>query len=141
MRQLRPMRSFLAAVFLCALAACQTTSTPQFANPAPDWQTRAGQLAYSGAKMSLIGEMLIRSSTSGDFELTFSKGPGVTLLLIRQNAKFARASGPLARGSWSGPIANAPARLRGWFSLKEKIIAGGSSIRVSEGGDSFNLQF
>ncbi len=54
------------ALALCALAlclpACQTTSTHQFAAPPTDWQTKTGQLAYKGRKISLIGEVLVRYS-------------------------------------------------------------------------------
>ncbi len=62
-------------------------------------------------------------------------------MTIRQDANFASATGPLARGSWSGPTANAPERLRGWFALREKIIAGGSSVRFARGAESFYLRF
>lgn len=128
----------LAATQLC-LTSCSTTH--QFASPAPNWQSKAGQLAYKGPKMSLIGEVLVRYSSTGDFELTFTKGPGVKLLVIRQDAQFGSAEGPLARGKWSGPVANAPARLCGWFGLREKVIAGGSSVRVNNGTESFRLHF
>jgi hypothetical protein len=50
----------------------------QFLEPTPDWQAKVGQLQYRGARTSLIGEVLVRYSSKGDFELTFSKGPGVT---------------------------------------------------------------
>ncbi|MDQ2918297.1 MAG: hypothetical protein M3R10_00230 [Verrucomicrobiota bacterium] len=106
----------LSLILLLCLTSCAITSTHQFATPAPSWQSKAGQLAYKGPRVSLIGEVLVRYSASGDFELTFTKGPGVKLLAIRQDAKFASAEGPLARGKWAGPIASAPARLRGWFS-------------------------
>nr|MDQ6912655.1 hypothetical protein [Verrucomicrobiota bacterium] len=75
------------------------------------------------------------------FELTFTKGPGVKLLVVRQDAKFASAEGPLARGRWSGPVANAPERLRGWFSLRDKILAGGRSVRAESGAETFNARF
>ncbi len=128
-------------LFALVCAGCATTSTHQFAAPNDSWQTKSGQLAYRGTKISLIGEVLVRYSKTGDLELIFSKGPGVTLMSIRQDAQFASAEGPLARGRWAGPIADAPARLRGWFSLREKIIAGGSSIRTASSAESFNLRF
>jgi len=106
-----------------------------------NWQSKAGQLAYSGPRMSLIGELLVRYSSAGDFELTFTKGPGVKLLVVRQDAQFASAEGPLAHGGWSGPIASAPTRLRGWFSLRDKIIAGGNSVRTKNATETFNLHF
>ena len=91
--------------------------------------------------MSLIGEVLVRCSKAGEFELTFTKGPGVTLLQLRQDAQFASAEGPLARGRWSGATAAAPERLRGWFALREKIIAGKSSVRLTSDSDTFHLRF
>ena len=72
--------------------------------------------------------MLVRFSKGGDFELTFTKGPGVALLQVRQDANFASVKGPLARGSWSGPMAQAPARLRGWLQLREKLMASGERL-------------
>ena len=140
-------RAFLLATllvgFIAGLTSCATTATTdhQFAAPAANWQTKSGQLAYTGPRMSLIGEVLVRYSKAGDMELTFTKGTAVTLLTIRQDAQFASAQGPLARGGWAGPTANAPERLRGWFSLREKIVAGGSNVRFSSGAETFNLRF
>lgn len=134
------MKRWLCLV-LFALASCQTTSSHQFATPATSWQTKSGQLAYKGLKISLIGEVLVRFSNTGELELTFSKGPGVDLLVVRQDAEFASARGPLARGNWSGPTASAPERLRGWFGLREQILAGRNSIQTKAGRESFNLRF
>ena len=129
------------SLIVLGLTSCATIGTHQFASPATNWQSKAGQLAYAGPKMKLIGEVLVRYSAAGDFELTFTKGPGVKLLVVRQDAQFASAEGPLAHGRWSGLAASAPARLRGWFGLRERIIAGGNSIRTSSGEENFNLQF
>jgi hypothetical protein len=126
-----------------ALTSCATTSRHEFADPARDWQARNGQLLYKGARTSLIGEVLLRFSKGGDFELTFTKGPGVTLLQLRQDANFASVKGPLARGGWSGPSAQAPARLRGWLQLREKLMASANkpSVSHSEGGETFTFRF
>ena len=93
--------------------------------------------------MSLIGDVLVRYSKQGDFELTFTKGPGVTLLTVRQDDKFVRVSGPLARGSWSGPPAEAPARLRGWVSLREVLLRSRNQAHVRQtiGPDRFTFAF
>ncbi len=133
----------IALIALCALllASCASNPNHQFAALTNAWKTRSGQLAYGSAKTSLIGEVLVRSSREGDLEVTFTKGPGLTLITIRQDAQFASAEGPLARGRWAGPTASAPERLRGWFALREKILAGGSSAQVSSGGETFNLRF
>ena len=135
---MRPIGLILA--FVC-LTSCATTSDHPFATPTPAWKTKAGQLAYRGPQTSLIGEVLVRTSPAGDMELIFSKAPALTLMTIRQDAQFASAEGPLARGRWAGPTANAPERLRGWFALREKILAGGSSAQVTSGAETFNLRF
>ena len=132
------------ALLSVGLTACQTTMPArQFAEPATGWQTKSGQLAYTDQRMSLIGEVLVRYSKSGDFELTFTKAGGITLLTVRQDANFAQAEGPLARGRWSGATAEAPARLRGWFQLRDKIVNGRrmTSIRHDAGEQSFTLRF
>ncbi len=131
----------LSLLLLFCLTSCSTTSTHQFASPAPNWQSRAGQLAYKGPKVSLIGEVVALYSSAGDFELTFTKGPGVKLIVIRQDAQYASAEGPLARGAWAGPIASAPARLHGWFGLRDKVVAGGNNVRLTSGAETFNLRF
>jgi hypothetical protein len=111
----------LALIGIICLTSCQT-GQHQFVQPALDWQARTGQLQYRGPKTTLIGEVLVRYSTRGNFELTFTKGPGVTLLTVRQDPDFVRISGPLARGSWSGPPAHAPSRLRGWIELRDRLM-------------------
>jgi hypothetical protein len=124
------------------LTSCETVRH-QFVGPALDWQARNGQLLYHGKKTSLIGEVLVRFSKAGDFELTFTKGPGVTLLEVRQDANFASVRGPLARGGWSGPSAQAPARLRGWLQLREKLMASMDkpSVTHSADGETFTFRF
>ena len=132
---------FLSTALLC-LTSCQTLRH-QFLSPEPDWQSRIGQLQYRGPKTSLIGDVLVRYSSKGDFELTFSKGPGVTLLTVRQDDQFVRVSGPLARGSWSGPPNETPARLRGWVSLRELLLRLHNQplIRQTVGPDRFTFAF
>jgi hypothetical protein len=110
------------ALGILALAACATMSQHQFAEPTGNWQVKSGQLMYRTAKTTLIGDVLVVFSKTGDFELTFSKGPGVTLLSLRQDASFAEVKGAFAGGGWSGPIAQAPPQLRGWLALRDKII-------------------
>lgn len=135
------MKQLIAFSILLCLSSCATTTSHQFASPNAQWKTRTGQLAYRGPKVSLIGDVVLRTSAAGEMELTFSKAPALTLISIKQDAQFASATGPLARGSWAGQTANAPERLRGWFALREKILSGGSSVQVTNGAESFNLRF
>jgi hypothetical protein len=126
---------------LFSLTSCSSLSPHPFAQPSPDWESRVGQLQYRGPKMSLIGEVLVRFSKRGDFELTFTKGPGVALFVLRQDNIFAHAEGPLARGRWSGPITQAPVRLRGWLSLRDQLHSTAKSLKQQVGDETFVFQF
>ena len=139
----------LGMVALCAvalgIAGCQTTTTSshQFSEPSAAWMTKTGQLAYKDQKLSLIGEVLVRYSKQGDLELTFTKAGGITLLSLRQDSGFGKAEGPMARRGWSGPLAQAPAHLQGWFQLRDKIVnaRSGSMVRHEAGEQSFTVRF
>lgn len=137
------LRVAIIALVIVDLAGCATTSRHQFVEPSRDWQTRSGQLMYRNAKTTLIGDAVVRFSENGGFELTFAKGPDITLLVIRQDAAFAEVKGPLARQGWSGPVDHAPPQLRGWLGLREKLIHAkdGQPIRHTASGETFLLRF
>lgn len=137
----RPLIVILVAMAF-GLTSCQTIRH-HFLDPSRDWQARNGQLMYRGQKTRMIGEVLVRFSKAGDMELTFTKGPGFALLEVQQDANFASVKGPLARGGWSGSIAQAPARLRGWLQLRDVLIASGDkpSVRHSAGNETFIFRF
>ena len=136
-------RAIVIAFLSVCLTSCATISPHEFAEPARDWQVRSGQLLYRNPKRTLIGEVYVRFSKTGDFELTFSKGPGVTLLFLRQDANFAEIKGPFVRGGWSGPIEQAPPQLRGWLALRDKLIHAQERrlVRFVSGAETFLLRF
>lgn len=131
------------ALLIVDLAACATTSTHQFAEPARNWQTRTGQLLYRNQKTTVIGDVVVRFSKAGELELTFAKGPGVTLLVVRQDAGFAEINGPLAGRGWSGPTDHAPQQLRGWLGLRDKIVHARDrhQVRHVSGSETFVFRF
>jgi hypothetical protein len=139
----RVFSAIIAALATLDLMSCATVSRHQFAEPAGGWQTRAGQLLYRNATTTVIGEAIVRYSLGGDFELTFSKGPGVTLLVLRQDKTFAEVNGALARNGWSGPMDRAPAQLRGWLELRDKIIQAHhqKTVRVLTENERFIFRF
>jgi hypothetical protein len=124
------------------LTSCATTSTHQFAQPTADWQARTGQLLYRTPRTTIVGDAFVRFSKTGDFELTFSKGP-VTLLMIREDTTFAEAKGPLAGRGWAGPIDHAPQQLRGWLTLREEIVRSQNRhvVRHLSGPETFVFRF
>ena len=132
-----------AALILTIALFLDGCAAHQFAQPSNAWTARNGQLSYRGPKTSLIGEVLVRYSNRGDFELTFSKGPGVTLLTMRTDPAFARVQGPLARIPWSGTIQQPPARAAGWLTLRAEVLSHPDKniVRVNEGAETFVLRF
>ena len=99
------------------LGGCQTAH--QFATPDQAWQTHIGQLKYSDAKRTLVGDVVVQQRGAQDFQLEFQKAGGFPLLTLREDATVARAEGLLARGSWQGMSATAPKHLRNWVALRE----------------------
>ncbi len=132
----------LAITVLC-VTSCATISRHEFSEPTAGWQTESGQVMYRSAKTTLIGDALVRFSKTGDFELTVSKGPGVTLLSLRQDAAFAEVKGGFARQGWSGPVEQAPPQLRGWLALRDQFIHAPDqkTVRYIRGNETFLFRF
>ena len=125
------------------LTSCASVSHHQFSEPAGGWQTRTGQLMYRTAKATLIGEAIVRFSKAGDFELTVSKGPGITLLSLRQDEEFAEFNASFTGQHWSGPTAQAPPQLRGWLGLRDQFLRAPNqkTLRYVSGSETFQFQF
>jgi hypothetical protein len=130
----------IAAFFL---TNCTTLSQHQFSEPTSQWQTRTGQLMYRTPNRTLIGEALVRFSKTGEFELTLSKGPGITLLLLRQDPGFAEFNANFTGQRWSGPVAQAPPQLRGWLGLRDQFLHAPDrkTLRYVSGSETFLFHF
>jgi hypothetical protein len=130
-------------IILFCITSCTTLSHHEFSEPAAGWQTKSGQLMYRTPNTTLAGEALVRFSKTGDFELTVSKGPGITLLSLRQDATFADVKGGLARQGWSGPVAQAPPQLRGWLGLRDQFLHAPDrkTLRYTTGNETFIFRF
>ena len=139
----RPYLVLALALAICCLTGCTTFSFHKFSEPTAEWQTKSGQLMYRSSKTIVIGEALVRYSKAGDFELTVSKGPGITLLSLRQDATFAEVKGAFARQGWSGPVAQAPAQLRGWLALRDQFLhaPNQNTLRYTAGDETFVFRF
>jgi hypothetical protein len=98
---------------------------------------------YRTAKATLIGEAIVRFSSTGDFELTVSKGPGITLLSLRQDAAFAEFNANFTSQRWSGPTAQAPQQLRGWLGLRDQFLRAPNqkTLRYVTGSETFVFRF
>jgi hypothetical protein len=134
--------ALLAIISFCIIS-CTTTSHHEFSGPLTGWQTKSGQLMYRAPKTTLIGEVLVRFSKTGDFELTVSKGPGITLLSLRQDATFAEVKGGMAGHGWSGRVDQAPSQLRGWLGLRDQFLhtPNQKTMRYAAGNETFVFRF
>ena len=134
---------FALAIPFFGVISCATISEHKFSEPTTDWQTKTGQLMYRTPNTTLIGDALVRFSKTGDFELTVSKGPGITLLSLRQDATFAQAKGAFARQGWSGPVQQAPPQLRSWLGLRDQFIRAPDRkvLRYAAGDETFLFRF
>ncbi|MFZ0917573.1 MAG: hypothetical protein WAN04_11815, partial [Candidatus Udaeobacter sp.] len=125
------------------VTSCTTLSSHEFSQPTTGWETKTGQLMYRSPRTTLIGDALVRFSKTGDFELTVSKGPGITLLSLRQDATFAEIKGAFARQGWSGLVSQAPPQLRGWLGLRDQFVGARNqkTLRYTSGNDTFLFRF
>jgi hypothetical protein len=98
---------------------------------------------YRTAKATLIGEAIVRFSKTGDFDLTVSKGPGIILLSLRQDAGFAEFNATFTDQRWSGPTAHAPSQVRGWLGLRDQFLRtpNQKTLRYISGSETFVFRF
>jgi hypothetical protein len=139
----RPYPIFFVAIVCFCLTNCASVTPHQFSEPAAGWQTKNGQVMYRTAKATLIGEAIVRLSKTGDFDLTVSKGPGITLLSLRQDAEFAEFNASITGQHWSGSTASAPPRLRGWLGLRDQFLRAPNqkTLRYVSGSETFLFRF
>jgi hypothetical protein len=133
----------LGAVSFVGLTSCTTLSRHQFSEPAAGWRTKTGQLLYATPGRTLIGDVIVRFAKTGDFQLIVSKGPGITLLSLRQDAGFAEVKGFFAGRGWSGPVEQAPPQLRGWLALRDQFLGAPERkvVRYKTGDETFLFRF
>lgn len=139
----RAVATSLLFITAVCLTSCATVSHHQFTEPGTGWQTKTGQLMYRTAKATLIGEAIVRLSKTGDFELTVSKGPGITLLSLRQDEGFVEFNASFTNQHWSGPTSNTPPQLRGWLGLRDQFLRAPNqkTLRYVSGSETFLFRF
>ena len=133
----------MVAIACFCLTNCASVSHHQFSEPAAGWHTKTGQLMYRTARTTLIGEAVVRFSKTGDFELTVSKGPGITLLFLRQDSGFAEFNANFTDQRWSGPTAQAPPPLHGWLELRDQFLRAPNqkTLRYAASSETFLFRF
>jgi hypothetical protein len=108
----------LIALSLFVLAGCQ--SVKEISGLGPEARTRIGQLRYATRSRSIVGDIILRNLSGGDYDLSFSKA-GVPLLEFQTRGSRMTATGLFIRTGWSGELAHAPRSLRPWAMLSEAL--------------------
>jgi hypothetical protein len=116
----RHIRRILPCLFLLLLPGCASSIFPAY-NPAG--RNVAGQMLYEGKKRTFVGDFTVRQSPT-DFALDVTKGPGMELILIRQNDNLVEVQ---ALGhTWQGnPQHFIPGEVRNWVALRQ-VFSGGT---------------
>jgi hypothetical protein len=112
------IRRCIALLCGIVLAGCQTTN--EMSGLGPEARTRVGQLLYTYGGRSIVGDIVLRSLSGGDYDLYFSKG-GVPVLEFQTRGTHMVATGILAKNGWSGEIAEARGPLRAWATLRQVL--------------------
>jgi hypothetical protein len=104
-----------------ALAGCATRGIFPEYNPAG--RNVSGQVLYSGKKRTFVGEFTVRKSPT-DFALDVTKGPGMQLILVRENGEnLVRVEA--MNHAWQGnPQHFVPPQVRNWVALREVFDGG-----------------
>jgi hypothetical protein len=102
--------------------------------------TRTGQLRYATRTRSFIGDFVLRTRPTGDYDLAFSKS-GVTLLQIQVHDDRLAATGSFARGGWTGSASHAPGLLRTWAELHQVIPYFYSTQAEASQGNAWHASF
>ena len=127
-----------AALFLALLQGCATNIFPAY-NPAG--RNIAGQMLYSGRKRTFVGEFTVRQSPT-DFALDITKGPGMEIILVRENGDdLARVEA--FSHAWQGdPRHFTPPQVRNWLAMRT-VFAGGTpdGAVVTRGPQQVTVQF
>ena len=120
------------------LPGCVSGIFPEY-NPAG--HNLAGQMLYVGKKRTFVGEFTVRQSPT-DFALDVTKGPGMELILVRENGdNLARVEA--LNHAWQGdPRHFVPAQVRNWVALRT-VFSGGTppGATVTRGARQISVEF
>jgi hypothetical protein len=129
------------AVLLCLLLALCGCSTGMFPEYNPAGRTIAGQMLYSGRKRTFVGEFTVRKSPT-DFALDVTKGPGMELILLRENGDNLVRIEAMGH-TWQGdPRHFVPPQVRNWVALST-VVNGGTpeGAQVTRGPGQISVTF
>jgi hypothetical protein len=119
-------------------SACQTVNElPGLGSTA---KNHDGQMLYQTTHSSVIGDVILRTQASGDYDLVFSKGGAQVLQIQAHDGKLV-VTGLFAKNGWTGPVEHAPGILRSWALLKQVVPYFDSNQATAQNGKLWNATF
>jgi hypothetical protein len=127
-------------LFLLALlfSACQTVN--ELPGLGADARNHDGQMVYQTTHTSIVGDVILRTRASGDYDLIFSKS-GAQVLQIQAHGDQLVATGLLARNGWTGPLDRTPGVLKSWALLKQVVPYFDSNKGSAQNGKIWTATF
>jgi hypothetical protein len=97
-------------------------------------------MLYQTTHTSVVGDVILRTQASGDYDLVFSKG-GAQVLQIQAHDGELVVTGLFAKNGWRGPVDHAPGILRSWALLKQVVPYFDSNQTSAQNGKLWNATF
>jgi hypothetical protein len=133
------MYRFLPIFFLALiLSGCQTVN--ELPGLGSNAKRHDGQMVYQTPRTSIAGDVILRTSPSGDYDLVLLKG-GVQVLQVQAHDDQLVASGLFARNGWTGPLDRAPGPLKSFALLKQVVPYFDSTQDSAQNGNIWNATF
>src|SRR5258708_34408877 len=89
----------LSLLLLLLLCSCTVSELPGLGS---DAKTREGQMVYTTSRRSVVGDVILRTRSNGDYDLAFSMG-GVSVLQLQSLVNELVANCLLPRTGGKGP--------------------------------------
>jgi hypothetical protein len=119
-------------------SACQTVN--ELPGLGATAKKHDGQMLYQTTHTSVVGDVILRTQASGDYDLVFSKG-GAQVLQIQAHDGELVVTGLFAKNGWRGPVDHAPGILRSWALLKQVVPYFDSNQTSAQNGKLWNATF
>jgi hypothetical protein len=130
----------LTALLLPLLFICSCANVAELPGLGTDAKTHEGQMVYTTSRRSVVGDVILRTRSNGDYDLAFSKG-GVSVLQLQSHGNELVATGLFAKSGWKGPVDRALGPLHSWAMLKQVIPYFDSNQASAGNGKKWNATF
>ena len=128
------------ALLFPLLFICSCANVAELPGLGSDAKNHEGQMVYTTARRSVVGDVILRTRSNGDYDLAFSKG-GVSVLQLQSHGNELVATGLFARNGWKGPVDRAIGPLHSWALFKQVVPYFDSNQTSANNGRKWNATF